>query len=113
MMASRISPSNLQAFNNELVIKLERLREAREQIGSEIVKEESRKDDLDQQIHELGAQLERTMQSLTRKYALSEEYDRLIHETEVAYSKIVESSQSLLQKLERESETIASRCGRG
>ncbi|KND03839.1 uncharacterized protein SPPG_01295 [Spizellomyces punctatus DAOM BR117] len=112
-MQSRITPSNLQSFNNDLVKNLEHLRDQREAIEVEINKEECRKDDLQQQIHELTDQLERVKQSLTKKYTVRNEYDRLIQDTETAYQKIVESSQTLLELLQRESQAIASHSGRG
>ncbi|KAI8917600.1 hypothetical protein PhCBS80983_g02691 [Powellomyces hirtus] len=111
-MNSRISPSTLQSFNNELVIKLEFLREQREIIGIEILKDEAHREDLQKQIRDLSAQLDRTSQALEKKYAASDRYDRLIKDTEDAYEKIVESSQTLLEVLQRESKTIGSPTGR-
>ncbi|KAJ3022665.1 Sjoegren syndrome nuclear autoantigen 1 [Thoreauomyces humboldtii] len=135
-MASRISPSSLQAFNNELVIRLQNLRECREAIAHDIVKDEARRDDLAQQLDDIKSKLDSTTQSLTKKHATKAEYDRLIdvrmfeqgpaywtelrmlmpfvafhgwQDTEQAYGKIVESSQTLLLALDRESESIVSR----
>ncbi|KAI8586506.1 Sjogren's syndrome nuclear autoantigen 1, isoform CRA_a [Geranomyces variabilis] len=105
-MSSRISPSTLQAFNNELVIKLETLREHQHAICQEIEKDEARRAALEHSIADLSAQLDRTNDALANKYAASERYDRLIRDTEDAYEKIVESSQTLLSALQRETTTI-------
>jgi hypothetical protein len=40
--------------------------------------------------------------SLSKKMAVSKEYDRIIAEAEAAYSKILESAQDLLDMLQRQ-----------
>ncbi|KAJ3083079.1 Sjoegren syndrome nuclear autoantigen 1 [Quaeritorhiza haematococci] len=98
--------AKLQSFNNELVKGIEDLRERREAVVLQIRQEEDRKRQLESQMHELAQQLERVNQSLTKKYAMRKEFDRVISDTDMAYMKIVESSQTLLQILKQESEAL-------
>jgi sjoegren syndrome nuclear autoantigen 1 len=81
--------ASLQNYNNELVKCIEDLREKREDINKQILKDEEEK-----------AKIQRDLSSLT------DEYDRTIQETESAYMKILESSQTLLQVLKRESVSL-------
>lgn len=48
-------------------------------------------------------------ESVTRKQATRSDYEKVIHETEAAYNKIVESSQTLLTVLRREANSINKR----
>ncbi|KAJ3159930.1 hypothetical protein HDU86_001194 [Geranomyces michiganensis] len=89
-----------------LVIELETLREHHHAIALEIQKDETRRLALADSIDDLSAQLDRTNAALANKYAASERYERLIRETEDAYEKIVESSQTLLSVLQHETSTI-------
>ena len=51
--------------------------------------------------------LSRINESLARKIAARESYDRTLHESESAYMKILESSQTLLHVLKRESVNLS------
>merc|ERR1712083_696549 len=84
--------STLQGYNNELVKSVEDLREKREELNRQIQKELSILTDRLQKINE----------SLVRKTQARSEYDKTIQETEAAYMKILESSQTLLHVLKRE-----------
>lgn len=60
----------------------------------------------------LSARLAAINESLARKLAARAEYDAVIAETEAAYLKILESSQTLLTVLKRESVSMSKRSGR-
>ena len=51
--------------------------------------------------------LQKLNESLTRKQQARNEYDKTIQETEAAYMKILESSQTLLHVLKRESVNLS------
>ncbi len=51
----------------------------------------------------MSEKLQKMNESLTRKIQARTEYDKTIQETEAAYMKILESSQTLLHVLKRES----------
>eukprot|EP01112_Ceratiomyxa_fruticulosa_P019723 TRINITY_DN651_c0_g1_i10.p1 TRINITY_DN651_c0_g1~~TRINITY_DN651_c0_g1_i10.p1 ORF type:complete len:112 (+),score=20.70 TRINITY_DN651_c0_g1_i10:248-583(+) len=95
--------AELQSYNNELVKCLEDLREKREEVHRQILKEEDERDKIQNDIRILNERLSRIEASLSKKLAARTEYDRTIRETETSYMKILESSQILLHILKQES----------
>merc|ERR1712146_851476 len=98
--------ASLQNYNNELVKCLEDLREKREAINREIAREEDDKNKIQNDLKILTERLSRINDSLARKVAARNEYDQSIQETEAAYLKILESSQTLLHVLKRETANL-------
>jgi sjoegren syndrome nuclear autoantigen 1 len=98
--------ASLQNYNNELVKCIEDLREKREEINKQILKDESDKQRIQTDLSRLTDSLSRINEQLARKVQARNEYDRTIQETEGAYMKILESSQTLLQVLKRESTSL-------
>eukprot|EP00878_Enallax_costatus_P005785 GHUV01006066.1.p1 GENE.GHUV01006066.1~~GHUV01006066.1.p1 ORF type:complete len:112 (+),score=24.57 GHUV01006066.1:213-548(+) len=96
----------LQNHNNELVKCIEDLKEKREGILKQIQDEENEKQKIQQELAALTQRLSRINESLARKIDTKNEYDKVILETEAAYLKILESSQTLLTVLKRESVSI-------
>ena len=94
--------ASLQNYNNELVKCVEDLREKREEINRQILKEEEEKAKIQRDLSILTDRLSTINETLQRKIQARNEYDRTIQETEAAYMKILESSQTLLQVLKRE-----------
>lgn len=94
--------ASLQNYNNELVKCIEDLREKREEINRQISKDEDDKAKLQKDIQLLTERLQLVNDQLARKNQARNEYDRTIQETEAAYMKILESSQTLLGVLKRE-----------
>lgn len=98
--------ASLQTYNNELVKCIEDLREKREDVNRQILKEEEEKAKLQRDLGVLTERLSRINENLARKVQARTEFDRTIEETEAAYMKILESSQALLQVLKRETQTL-------
>jgi Sjoegren syndrome nuclear autoantigen 1 len=98
--------STLQNYNNELVKCIEDLREKREELNRLILKEEEDKAKVQKEIAVLTDRLKKVNESLVRKTQARNEYDKTIQETEAAYMKILESSQTLLHVLKRESVSL-------
>jgi len=98
--------ASLQNYNNELVKCIEDLREKREEINRQILKEEEEKAKIQRDLSVLTDRLSSINESLARKTQARNEYDRTIQETEAAYMKILESSQTLLQVLKRETVSL-------
>eukprot|EP00968_Pinguiococcus_pyrenoidosus_P003395 scaffold214_cov249-Pinguiococcus_pyrenoidosus.AAC.3 len=118
--------ATLQNYNNELVKCIEDLREKREevrkaahhpfcrvgrvsvltagfpQVNRQILKDEEDKAKIQKDLSILTDRLSRINESLSRRMQARNEYDRTIQETEAAYMKILESSQTLLHVLKRE-----------
>ncbi len=101
--------ATLQTYNNELVQCIEELRERREEVNQQIIKEEEEQAKIKNDIRILQERLTRVNESLTRKIAARNEYDKTVQETEAAYMKILESSQTLLHVLKRETVQLAKR----
>ena len=95
--------ATLQGYNNELVKCLEDLKKKREELHTQILAEEEEKLKVQNDLHILTERLARITENLNKKIATRNENDRTISETESAYMKILDSSQSLLQVLKRDS----------
>ncbi|XP_007898390.1 Sjoegren syndrome nuclear autoantigen 1 [Callorhinchus milii] len=95
--------ATLQSYNNELVKCIEDLCAKRGLLTQQINQEEEEKSKLQNDIRILTEKLAKVNESLARKMASRNEFDRTIAETESAYLKILESSQTLLNVLKLES----------
>ena len=98
--------ASLQNYNNELVKCIEDLRQKREEINMVILKEEEEKAKIQRDLSILTDRLAKINEGLARTIQARNEYDRTIQETEAAYMKILESSQTLLHVLKRESVSL-------
>lgn len=96
----------LQSYNNELVKCIEDLCSKRDELHRSIVQEEEEKQKLQNDIRVLTERLSKVNESLAKKMASRNEFDKTIAETEAAYMKILESSQTLLNVLKRESQSL-------
>jgi len=85
---------------------IEDLKEKREEVNRQILKDEEEKQKIQNDLRILTERLSRINDSLARKVASRNEYDKTIMETEAAYMKILESSQTLLHVLKRESVSL-------
>ncbi|KAI6651525.1 Sjoegren syndrome nuclear autoantigen 1-like [Oopsacas minuta] len=94
--------AQLQGYNNELVKCIEDLCAKRDEGQRQILIEEEEKSKVQGDIKILSERLAKINESLAKKIAARNEYDRIIAETENAYNKILESSQALLHVLKRE-----------
>ncbi|XP_034565142.1 Sjoegren syndrome nuclear autoantigen 1 [Notolabrus celidotus] len=97
----------LQTYNNELVKCIEDMSSKRDELNRQIKQEEEEKERLRHDIHILSEKLNRVEQSLSHRLTARATLDRTIAETEAAYTKILESSQSLLSVLKREAENLS------
>lgn len=98
--------ASLQNYNNELVKCIEDLREKREEINRQILRDEEAKAKIQQDLAVFTKRLSEVNEELSKKLQTRNEYDRTIQETEAAYMKILESSQTLLQVLKRETQNL-------
>merc|ERR1712126_202902 len=91
--------AQLQTYNNELVKCIEDLCQKRDEVSKEIKVDEAEKDKLEHDIAILHERLQKVNSQLAKKIQVREEYERTIAETEGAYSKILETSQTLLNNV--------------
>ncbi|KAG2457573.1 Sjoegren syndrome nuclear autoantigen 1 homolog [Polypterus senegalus] len=92
----------LQNYNTELVKCFEELCSKRDELNMQIVKQEREKVKLQNDIRLLTEKLCVVNESLACKLAARNDFNRTITETEAAYMKILESSQTLLNVLKKE-----------
>ncbi|XP_065186882.1 microtubule nucleation factor SSNA1-like isoform X2 [Sycon ciliatum] len=74
----------------------------RDELHRQILIEEEEKAKIQHDIRILTERLAKVNESLAKKMAARNDYDRTVSETETAYMKILESSQSLLKVLKKE-----------
>lgn len=101
--------SSLSTYNTELVKCIEDLREQREELNRGILKDEEEKARIQKDLTLLTERLAKLNEDLARKMQARNEFDATIQETEAAYMKILESSQTLLAVLKRESASLTKR----
>jgi len=89
----------LQSYNNELVKCIEDLCSKRDDVSREIKMDEQEKEKLEHDIAILHERLQKVVTNLARKTQIRDEYERTIAETEGAYSKILETSHTLLNNV--------------
>ncbi|NXW47835.1 SSNA1 protein, partial [Nyctiprogne leucopyga] len=92
----------LRGYNAELEEGLAELRARREELNGRIQAEEAEQRRLQGRLWALTERLARTNESLARNMVARGELDRTIAETEAAYSKILEHSQTLVDVLKGE-----------
>ena len=99
-------PEAIKSHRPNLLTRLagiEELRTKREEIDTQITEEEDEKAKVQSDLQVLSKRLTTLNESIARKLAARNDYDKTIQETEAAYLKILESSQTLLTVLKRES----------
>ena len=94
--------SHLNNTNNDLVKMMDSINGQRSEIQSLIDQEEEEKRQIEEQMRALADRLEVINGSLAKKYITRNEYDKTIQETQSAFNKILESSQTLLHVLRKE-----------
>lgn len=100
-------------FNAELVNCLENLREQREQLNRKILADEKCKAELEQQIRHFTERLHQTNEQIAVATSNRDDFDVAIRESEAAYMKILESSQTLLHVLKREAVSLSNNASAG
>ena len=103
-----LAPAGRRRFSRrradgQLGAGIEDLREKREEINKQISSDEQEKTKIQNDLAVLTKRLSQLNDKLAREVASRNEYDKTIQETEAAYLKILESSQTLLTVLKRES----------
>lgn len=89
-----------------MVKSLQGLRERRDNLLLDIQKDQEEKAEVDKKISSIKEQLFELTQSLQRKEEIKNEFDQVIKNTESAYLKLLEGSQTLLQILKRDEKNL-------
>ena len=88
-------------FNNELVRCIEELSMKRDELHRQVVIEETEKNKILTELRAKTERLARVNENLARDFGQKKELDQRIADTEAAYGKIVEGSQTLVQTLKQ------------
>ena len=86
---------------------IESIKQQRAEIQTEISAEEEEKRQIEHTMQQLQERLGVVQAQLQKKYQTRSEYDRIITETEDAFSKILDSSKTLLHVLKKEGTTLS------
>ncbi|KAF6776311.1 Sjoegren syndrome nuclear autoantigen 1 [Paragonimus kellicotti] len=97
----------LHEHNNELVKRIEDLCQKRDQIQKSIIQVEDEKNRIQHDMRLLAEKLAKANETLSQKLTLRSSYDKTIAESQAAYTKILESSHTLLTVLRREQEDMS------
>ncbi|XP_031457405.1 Sjoegren syndrome nuclear autoantigen 1 homolog [Phasianus colchicus] len=92
----------LQGYNAELLEALAELRARRDELSERIREEEAERGRLQSRIAALTERLARSSERTARHLSARRQLDASIAESEAAYGKILESSQTLLDALKGE-----------
>mmetsp|Transcript_3512 Transcript_3512/g.6784 ORF Transcript_3512/g.6784 Transcript_3512/m.6784 type:complete len:118 (-) Transcript_3512:193-546(-) len=95
-----------QNYNQELKASITTLQSKRDALQQQISTEELDAKKVKDEIEGLTEKLKVLNDSLARKTRARDEYDKTIDEVTAAYKKIVESSQTLLHVLKRETKAL-------
>ena len=85
---------------------MEGIRERRENLLIDMKKDTEEKNEIVQTIEKLSQELEELNATLIQKEELKNEYDKVISNTELAYYKLLEGSQTLLAILKRDENSL-------
>ena len=102
-----LQESTLNNTNVELVKIIEAIKINREEVQSEIEQDEEEKRQIEEQMRALKDRLEELEVSLKKKYVTRNDFDKTIQDTEGAFVKILESSQTLLHVLKKEGASLS------
>lgn len=105
--------ARLQSHNNELVQYVEDLRSHRHELDNVISGLEANRNDMDAQMDQLQGQMYQLEEELQGKYELRTELVKTLETAEDAYESIVETSQSLVNSLKRDSALLMKATGSG
>ena len=86
---------------------LETIKESREEVQAEIEIEENEKRQIEEQMRAFTIRMQELQDSLQKKYQTRNDFDKTIGETENAFMKILESSQTLLHVLKKEGQSLS------
>ncbi|TGZ57157.1 hypothetical protein CRM22_009992 [Opisthorchis felineus] len=102
----------LDIQNAELGERIEGVRRKRDNIQEAILEQEEEKNKLLHDIRILADRLAKINEDLCQKITLRDSYDKLIYESEFAYTKIIQSSHALLTSLRSKDEESSNTNGR-
>lgn len=101
----------MAAFSEQLVSCIAELRNKRDEINEQILREEEDRAKIEKELKILNERLSTLHASLNRKMHARSEYNKTIAESEAAYGKLYESTQTLTHVLQRETALLGKQGG--
>ena len=98
-------PLNNENLNDTMICiiqTLENLKGQREKINQDIEEGYAIREKMQQQLNLLGEQLQKVTDDLEQKQTVLNIYDKILNESDSAYSKIVQSTQALYNMVKNE-----------
>ena len=93
---------NLNDTMLQIIQTLENLKIKRDKINQDIEEGYQLREKIQQQLNLLGEQLQKVTDDLEQKQTVLNIYDKILNETDSAYSKIVQSTQALYNMVKNE-----------
>ncbi len=93
---------NLNDTMNSIINTLENLKIKRDKINQELEEGYQLREKIQQQLNLYGEQLQKVTDDLEQKQTVLNIYDKILNESDSAYSKIVQSTQALYNMVKNE-----------
>ena len=100
-----------QHFLSHVIVGIEDLCTKRDELQKQIINEEEEKSKIQNDIRILSERLAKINESLAKKIASRNEYDKTISETEAAYMKVMHQSFEILAPPPQPARALAGDCG--
>ena len=97
-----INNGNLNDTMISIIRKLENLKGQRDKLNQDIEEGYQIREKMQQQLNLLGEQLQKVTDDLEQKQTILNIYDKILNESDSAYSKIVQSTQALYNMVKNE-----------
>ena len=97
-----LTKGNLNDTMTSIIQMLQNLKSQRDKINQDIEEGYQIREKIQQQLNSLGEQLQKVTDDLEQKQTVLNIYDRILNESDSAYSKIVQSTQALYNMVKNE-----------
>ena len=101
-MNSPLNNKNMSQSILEIIKTLENLKIKRDKLNQEIESMHQLKEKIQNQLNLYGEQMLKLADKLDQKHMMLNKYDKILKDSDSAYSKIVQSTQALCNKIKNE-----------
>ena len=101
-----LTKGNLNETMTSIIQMLENLKNQRDKINQDIEEGYQIREKIQQQLNLLGEQLQKVTDDLEQKQTVLNIYDKILNESDSAYSKIVQSTQALYNMVKNEEKKL-------
>ena len=101
-----LTKGNLNETMTSIIQMLENLKNQRDKINQDIEEGYQIREKIQQQLNLLGEQLQKVTDDLEQKQTVLNIYDKILNESDSAYSKIVKSTEALYNMVKNEEKKV-------